>query len=151
MSRWYVPSHHRRRWRLLLGGVVVIGILTACSSAPVRRGDVVGTWLGKNGAKLVLHEDGSFQQSGLPMQVILTPALFPEPNFDSGTWSLQPPSFGNPPNVELVVGQTALQAPYIDGHGDGMRLFFWIGDPDEGIRYVMCRPGDSGCSPGLGL
>ncbi|HYK69775.1 MAG TPA: hypothetical protein VEV45_17655 [Streptosporangiaceae bacterium] len=117
-------------------------------SSPTRL-QVIGTWVGNGGARLVVGPDGTFSASRLPSYVG-QPTDFPDmllgnnPLSGSGTWVIGPGEFGGPPEsvIFTFAGSTQnfdLQAETVSLSG-GPALFYYLGDPDDWSRqYAFTR------------
>jgi hypothetical protein len=129
-------------WRLLLLPVMaaVLLVSSGCGSRTrtVEESDVVGTWHGSDGATLTFSTDGTFHDEQFPLQ-LAAPDFFTTPHTGSGAWKLLPSDRYEGQRVELEVDHTALDILDPEWSGGHVRLFFFIGDPDEDRRYWLCR------------
>jgi hypothetical protein len=117
---------------------------------------VTGTWVGNDGARLVLKSDGTFTASRLPPHVG-QPTDFPDmlpgrnPPSGHGTWLIGPGDFGASP--QSVVFTFACSVPADEcanwnltfdlqaetsGPSGGPALFYYQGDPDNWSDQYAC-------------
>lgn len=129
-------------WRLVLLPVIaaVLLVSSGCGlrTRTVEESDLVGTWRGNDGATLTLSTDGTFQAEQFPLQ-LAAPDFFTTPHTGSGVSELLPSDKYEGQRIELVVDHKALDTIEPEWSGGHVRLFFFIGDPDEDRRYWLCR------------
>jgi hypothetical protein len=134
--------------------ICLVAVIAACvgcgwfeDSRPTLSDElVVGTWRASNGGELSFTDDGTFQASQIP-----SAALGPVPSTSttvsgSGEWELT--ADVNDPGrrvtqVHLLFREldevevrhsVNLRSDEVDG---GVVLFWFVGDPDLGDRYVL--------------
>lgn len=120
---------------LALVGAVVQVVMWWPESRDVTDADIVGAWRGAGGAVLTFREDHTFTATSVPFQ-LAAPGLFDEPWSGAGTWELNPGKLREQfiqLGLENRVG-LELERQWKD---DRFRLYFWIGDPDEGKRFFF--------------
>lgn len=166
----------RRRveWWLLVAVLVGAGLFALFNVAyfngfgadPVigspTRAQVTGTWVGGQGARLVLRPDGTFTASGLPPYVgdgtgfVATSGQPQNPSSGDGTWIIGPGEFSGPPESVIFTFASCdgspggcagyassffLQAETASPSGSGgPALFYYRGDPDDWAgQYAFTR------------
>jgi len=126
------------------------------------RAQVTGTWVGDQGARLVLRPDGTFTASGLPPYVGVGAGFFatsgqPQtPSSGDGTWVIGPGEFNGPPESVIFTFASCDGGPggcpgYASSFdlqaetasptgGGGPALFYYTGDPDDWAgQYAFTR------------
>lgn len=124
----------------MLAALLLIAVM-GCSAhrdLHVREDDLIGTWVGADGATLGLYRDHSLVGMKMPFQ-LASPAIFSSAWSGSGTWRLASASKYEDVHVDAVLNGS-VDAPIDIGRlGRGFGLFLWVGDPDEGKRYWLRR------------
>lgn len=97
--------------------------------------DIAGVWRGPGGAAITFRSDHTLTATNVPFQ-LTAPGLFDQPWSGAGTWRLDE-GRRRQQFVQIVLETrtgTELERQWKDGN---LRLFFWIGDPDEGNRFIF--------------
>ncbi|MGW7415781.1 hypothetical protein [Streptomyces sp. NPDC054863] len=148
-----------RSWRfrcgvvLILAGLVAVGgCFAVMSERPERiaRAQIVGTWVGEDGARVEMYADGRFEMSGIPRSA-LTPSFTGPPLGDvivsgSGTWK----PVGESGSVALVslfidaggsfAESTATEELGVARSGEKPALYFAT-DPDKWYGFEIRKTG----------
>ncbi|MEV4628432.1 hypothetical protein AB0J90_19400 [Micromonospora sp. NPDC049523] len=124
--------------------LLVVGVLATVThrallaEPPVATdANVRGEWQGPDGAVLTLRPDHTFDTRRLPAQ-LTAPERFTRPWTGSGTWHLAEPDRYDVQSISVIVDSYALPL-YLDRSQDSIRLYLWIGLPQEGKRYFLDR------------
>lgn len=148
--------------------LITLGFLLAlgCSEAKVTAGDLVGTWVMTEdsrqylsehqtaSAKFVLNENGDFLASQIPSGLLyLSSKGHPSLVTGSGVWKM---SQGESQQLQLefrTLDANKSGVPFgaqmfISGSGADIRIFYYQGDPDEGIRIKFQKLSDGEKSSG---
>jgi hypothetical protein len=118
-------------------------------SRPVLSKDiVVGTWRGAGGGELSISDDGTFRAPQVPTSLLESARSTPATTSGSGRWRLAAAlndSSGRETQVALtfdilhnypVPYSVNVRSDSVDGK---VVLFWFIGDPDVGRRFVLER------------
>jgi hypothetical protein len=129
------------RARLLIGSVLVAVLATlasACSQSPtpIPTTDVLGTWRGGSSTQLVLSKSGRFTARDLPYQRAEDRGT----SFTgTGRWTMVAAGNGQEQHLDLSAGANGLGWIYVERSHGKVVLYFWLGDPDEGKRFVFTK------------
>ncbi|MEV4277884.1 hypothetical protein [Actinoplanes xinjiangensis] len=130
----------------LLVAPAVAGCARPATPASIRKDDVVGEWASPEGGLFRFAADGTFGVSDLRGEALLS-NLGGRRLGGSGTWRIGPAPLDGQSRPDTV----RLQLDLADGSGrwgGGLNaevdrptpvLFFFLGDPDSGVRYEFTR------------
>ena len=122
-------------------GVCIAVFLEACGRSPVLR-DVVGTWIGSDGAELVLEEGGAFSARSLPAAIFVRTEKLGPALEGKGRWNLREDS----PYWEVELGfdevwhqpGRAWVQLLVSGSGQSTSLYEFVSE-EGGDRYELVR------------
>ena len=117
------------------GAAVYLGVWPPVHQ--VREDAVVGAWTGTGGVQVTFGADHTFTATGLPFHLQNLPGAVDYTG--PGTWRLVRTTRYEQEHVELALRGNHVRELQIDLRRRPVRLFIWIGDPDEGKRYWLDR------------
>ena len=123
-------------------GIFAAALFGGCMRSSATKADIVGSWKARDGAVIILEDNGQFSAQELPGSLVFRDDDRRDRLSGNGTWSLKEGVIG--PDIELVFGRIGdrlhghRMRVLMSGSGSSVQLFLWIRE-EGGARYVFAK------------